>query len=94
MAELKQVGLIFVFPGGESLNLTRFDGNPRSGGCVRLGWMYIMEDTGKKPRRPRRAFTPELKAKMVEVCRRGDWSTVQVARDFDLTGNGTGSASG
>ncbi|MDW5330750.1 hypothetical protein [Plantactinospora sp. KLBMP9567] len=27
---------------------------------------------GKKPRRPRRAFTPEFKAEIVEVRRRGD----------------------
>ncbi|MEH1017761.1 transposase [Micromonospora sp. CPCC 206060] len=40
---------------------------------------------GKKPRRPRRAFTPEFKAEIVEVCRRGDRTIVQVARDFDLT---------
>ncbi|MFV2095432.1 transposase [Micromonospora sp. LOL_014] len=40
---------------------------------------------GKKPRRPRRAFTPEFKAEIVEVCRRGDRSVAQVARDFDLT---------
>ncbi|MGC4894543.1 transposase [Micromonospora sp. DT31] len=39
----------------------------------------------EKPRRPRRAFTPEFKAEIVEVCRRGDRSIVQVARDFDLT---------
>ncbi|MEV4847957.1 transposase [Micromonospora matsumotoense] len=40
---------------------------------------------GKKPRRPRRAFTPEFKAKIVEVCRRGDRTVGQVAKDFDLT---------
>ena len=44
-----------------------------------------MEDMGKKPRRPRRAFTPEFKAEIVEVCRRGDRSIGQVAKDFDLT---------
>jgi transposase len=47
--------------------------------------MFIMEDMGKKPRRPRRAFTPEFKAEIVEVCRRGDRSVGQVAKDFDLT---------
>lgn len=36
-------------------------------------------------RRPRRAFTPEFKAEIVEVCRRGDRSVGQVAKDFDLT---------
>ncbi len=44
-----------------------------------------MEGMGKKPRRPRRAFTSEFKAEIVEVCRRGDRSVAQVARDFDLT---------
>ncbi len=44
-----------------------------------------MEDMGSKPRRPRRAFTPEFKAEIVEVCRRGDRSIGQVAKDFDLT---------
>ena len=38
-----------------------------------------------KQRRPRRAFTPEFKAEIVEVCRRGDRSIGQVAKDFDLT---------
>ncbi len=36
-------------------------------------------------RRPRRAFTPEFKAEVVELCRRGDRSIGQVARDLDLT---------
>ncbi|WP_212823724.1 transposase [Polymorphospora rubra] len=40
---------------------------------------------GRKPRRPRRAFTPEFKAEIVEVCRRGDRTVGQVAKDFDLT---------
>jgi transposase len=47
--------------------------------------MFIMEDMGSKPRRPRRAFTPEFKAEIVEVCRRGDRSIGQVAKDFNLT---------
>ncbi|WP_425567917.1 transposase, partial [Plantactinospora mayteni] len=67
------------------LGLTRFDGHPSSEGCALLGRMFIMEGMGKKPRRPRRAFTPEFKAEIVEVCRRGDRTIVQVARDFDLT---------
>ena len=37
-----------------------------------------------KPR-PRRSFTPEFKADIVERCRRGDRSIGQVAHDFDLT---------
>ena len=45
-----------------------------------------MQGTGSgKPRRPRRAFTPEFKAQIVELCRRGDRSVGQVAKDFDLT---------
>ena len=43
-----------------------------------------MDGMGKQ-RRPRRAFTPEFKAEIVEVCRRGDRSVRQVAKDFDLT---------
>ncbi|WP_170991214.1 transposase [Herbidospora galbida] len=39
---------------------------------------------GKK-KRPRRSFTPEFKAEIVELCRRGDRSVGQVARDFELT---------
>jgi transposase len=46
----------------------------------------IMESMGKKKaRRPRRSFTPEFKAEIVELCQRGDRSIVQVAQDFDLT---------
>ena len=44
-----------------------------------------MESMGKKPRRHRRAFTPEFKAEIIELCQRGDRSVGQVARDFDLT---------
>jgi transposase len=47
--------------------------------------MFIMEDVGKKSRRPRRSFTPGFKAEIVEVCRRGDRSIGQVAKDFELT---------
>ena len=43
-----------------------------------------MDGMGKQ-RRPRRAFTPEFKAEIVEVCRRGDRSVGRVAKDFDLT---------
>jgi transposase len=32
-----------------------------------------------------RSFTPEFKAEIVELCRRGDRSAGQVAKDFDLT---------
>ncbi|MFE5211605.1 transposase [Streptomyces sp. NPDC056600] len=43
-----------------------------------------MESMGKKKPRPRRSFTPEFKAEIVELCRRGDRTIGQVARDFDL----------
>jgi transposase len=42
------------------------------------------EHGGKKHRR-RRSFTPEFKAEIVELCKRGDRSVGQVAKDFDLT---------
>ena len=44
-----------------------------------------MESRGKKKPRPRRSFTPGFKAEIVELCRRGDRSVGQVARDFDPT---------
>ncbi|MFD8645159.1 transposase [Streptomyces zaomyceticus] len=40
---------------------------------------------GKKKPRPRRSFTAEFKAEIVELCRRGDRSVGQVAKDFELT---------
>jgi transposase len=47
--------------------------------------MSIMETVERKRPRPRRSFTPEFKADIVERCRRGDRSIGQVARDVDLT---------
>ena len=44
-----------------------------------------METMVKKKPRPRRSFTPEFKADIVDRCRNGDRSIGQVARDFDLT---------
>ena len=44
-----------------------------------------METMGKKKPRPRRSFTREFKAEIVELCGRGDRSIRQVAQDFDLT---------
>ncbi len=44
-----------------------------------------MASKGRKPPRPRRSFTSEFKAEIVELCKRGDRSVGQVARDFDLT---------
>jgi transposase len=43
-----------------------------------------MESMGKKPR-PRRSFTPEFKAEIVDLCQRGERTVGQVAKDFDLT---------
>ncbi|MFD9420612.1 transposase [Streptomyces goshikiensis] len=40
---------------------------------------------GKERVRPRRSFTSEFKAEIVELCRRGDRSVGQIAKDFDLT---------
>jgi transposase len=39
----------------------------------------------QRSRRTRRAFTPEFKAEAVRLCRVGDRSVPQVARDLDLT---------
>jgi transposase len=50
--------------------------------------MFIMETMGKKKPRPRRSFTPEFKAEIVELCQRGDRSVGQIAKDFDLTETG------
>ena len=44
-----------------------------------------METVERKKPRPRRSFTAEFKADIVERCRRGDRSVGQVAKDFDLT---------
>jgi transposase len=44
-----------------------------------------MEIMGKRKQRPRRSFTPDFKAEIVELCRRGDRSIGQIAADFDLT---------
>ncbi|NRQ37516.1 transposase [Nonomuraea sp. NN258] len=40
---------------------------------------------GKKKPRPRRSFTQEFKAEIIELCQRGDRSIREVAQDFDLT---------
>jgi transposase len=44
-----------------------------------------MSTMEKREQRPRRSFTPEFKAEVVELCRAGDRSIGQVARDLDLT---------
>jgi transposase len=44
-----------------------------------------METMERKQPRPRRAFSEEFKADIVERCLKGDRSVNQVAHDFDLT---------
>ena len=44
-----------------------------------------METVAKNKPRPRRSFTPEFKAEIVERCHAGDRTVAQVASDFDLT---------
>jgi transposase len=39
----------------------------------------------KHGKRSRRAFTPAFKAEVVELCRAGERSIPEVARDLDLT---------
>ncbi|MCX4539079.1 transposase [Streptomyces sp. NBC_01565] len=39
----------------------------------------------KKKPRPRRQFTADFKAEIVEMCLRGDRSVPEVVKDFDLT---------
>jgi transposase len=43
-----------------------------------------VETMERKKSPPRRSFTPEFKAEIVECCRRGDRGIGQVARGFDL----------
>jgi transposase len=47
--------------------------------------MSNLESMGNKKPRPRRSFTAEFKAEIVELCQRCDRSIGQVAQDFDLT---------
>src|ERR1700690_4134814 len=47
--------------------------------------MSKMETMERKKPRPRRSFTPEFKADIVERCQAGDRSIGQVAKDFELT---------
>jgi transposase-like protein len=42
-------------------------------------------DKSRRQRRKRRSFTKEFKAEAVRLCRIGDRSLAQVARDLDLT---------
>ncbi|WP_435792370.1 transposase [Actinacidiphila glaucinigra] len=68
-----------------AVGLIRFDGHLRSGASASEGRCLSWRAWGKKKPRPRRSFTPEFKAEIVELCRRGDRSVGQVAKDFDLT---------
>ena len=67
-----------------TLGLHRSDGHPTSGaepqkGCPKWRpWRRRSRVRGA-------SFTPEFKAEIVELCRRGDRSIGQVAKDFDLT---------
>jgi transposase len=47
--------------------------------------MPIMETMAKKKPRPRRSFTAQFKADIVQRCCAGDRTVAQVAKDFDLT---------
>jgi len=47
--------------------------------------MFSMENKKPRRQRPRRSFTEEFKAEIVELCRRGDRSIGEVSKDFDLT---------
>jgi transposase len=47
--------------------------------------MSNMETMERKKPRPRRSFTPEAKAKSVELCRRCDRNIGQMARDKQQT---------
>src|SRR6516164_2446187 len=53
--------------------------------CGAREGMARMESVERRKPRLRRLFTPELRADILERCRRGDGSIGQVARDFDLT---------
>ncbi|WP_319700160.1 transposase [Streptomyces europaeiscabiei] len=63
--------------------LDPLDGQSRSGVQPREDVHH--GEHGKKTPRPRRSFTPEFKAEIVELCRRGDRSVGQIAKAFDLT---------
>src|ERR1700749_4547349 len=67
-----------------TLGLPRVDGHPPSGGCPpeRMSTMETME---KKQPRPRRSFTPEFKAEVVELVRQPGNTAGSVARDLNLT---------
>ena len=44
-----------------------------------------MSDMEHRQKRPRRSFSQEFKAEVVELCRTGDRSIGEVAKDLDLT---------
>ena len=59
------------------------DGHPHQGHSP--GKDVQNGDHGEEEAASAPPFTPEFKAEIVELCRRGDRSIGQVARDFDLT---------
>ncbi|MDZ5490981.1 MULTISPECIES: transposase [Micromonospora] len=70
---------------GRCLGLTRFDGHPRSGTERSREDVQHHGEHGYERPRPRRSFTVEFKAEIVELCQRGDRTIGQVSKDFDLT---------
>jgi transposase len=50
---------------------------------MRKEWSMVK----KKQRRKRRVFTPEFRAEAVRLCKVGDRTITQVAKDLDLTEN-------
>src|SRR5437868_15468235 len=47
--------------------------------------MFVMMETMGRSKRPRRSFTKEFKAEVLELVRRPGKSVASVARDLDLT---------
>jgi len=47
--------------------------------------MFIMETMARKKARPRRSFTPEFKAEVVELVRQPGKTAGGVAKELDLT---------
>lgn len=64
--------------------LIRFDGHLGSGVGAPEVVHHGEESRGKEKPPSSRSFTPEFKAEVVELCRRGGSSIGQVAKGFDL----------
>ncbi|MGW0680456.1 transposase [Streptomyces sp. NPDC002767] len=65
------------------MGLIRFDGHPRSGVQPREGVHH--GEHGEEGASASPFVHVGLKAEIVELCRRGDRSVGQIAKDFDLT---------